>query len=59
MFGIIIFFLGVVAYAYLSFQKKQQKAPPPSLETGLKAKLNESTKLISGESVGQVCCVIS
>jgi len=53
--GICIFFSGVVSYAYLSYQKKRQKAKG-GLEAGLKAPLSESSPLNGGESA--TCCSI-
>ena len=55
----IVFFIGTLAYAYLSFRKKQEKskaANAPSIESGLKTKLNESSQLIEGEA--KTCCVV-
>lgn len=60
LLGIIIFFFGVCAYAYLSYRKKKKQvsAPKASLEAGLKTKLNETTQLVGSEASAK-CCVIS
>jgi len=61
--GLVIFFISIVAYAYLSHKHKQALAAAAAaaadkggVEAGLKAPLNESTPLREGGAT--TCCVV-